>query len=246
MKFFVFLKKNIPNFFTLCNLLLGLFSIVATVEGYPVWAGAFILLAAAFDFLDGLMARLLKAYSDIGKQLDSLADLISFGVAPAFIVFSFLKSVLLISHIEADDITISNLLILAIPFLLVIFSALRLAKFNIDDRQTTDFIGLPTPANALFFAWLPIMLSQYNMAAFFVVLNLKNLLIVTLVHSFLMVSPLPFFSLKFKNLAWRENQWRYIFLILSLAIIVWLKYYSIPFVIWLYIVFALIRYFFKK
>lgn len=142
--------------------------------------------------------------------------------------------------------TMVNIIILVAPFMLVVFSAIRLAKFNIDERQSTDFIGLPTPANALFFAWLPIMLSQYNMAAFFVVLNLKNLLIVTLVHSFLMISPLPFFSLKFNSLAWKNNQWRYIFLILSLAIIVWLKYYSIPFVVWLYIVFALIRYFLKK
>lgn len=142
--------------------------------------------------------------------------------------------------------TIRNIIILMVPFVLVVFSAIRLAKFNIDERQTTDFIGLPTPANALFFAWLPIMLSQYKMAVFFVVLNEKNLLIVTLIHSFLMVSSLPFFSLKFKNFSWSENKWRYMFLILSLIIIFLLKYYSIPFVIWLYIVFAIIRYFINK
>ncbi|MCX7862904.1 MAG: CDP-alcohol phosphatidyltransferase family protein [Bacteroidales bacterium] len=242
MFFLQLIKKNIPNFLTLCNLLLGLFSIVASVEGYPVWAGVFIIIAAIFDFLDGLAARLLHAYSAIGKQLDSLADLVSFGIAPAFIIFSLLKSVLLISHIEHDDFTISNVFVLSVPFILVLFSALRLARFNVDERQTTEFIGLPTPANALFFAWLPIILSNYNMFAFFIILNIKTLVIITLLHSILMVSPFPFFSLKIKSLKWSDNQWRYVFLLLCIVMIVFFNVYSVPIIIWTYILFAIIKY----
>lgn len=244
MKLFIRIKNSIPNFLTLMNLFSGCLSILATVEGYPVWSGVFIFIAAGFDFLDGFAARLLHATSSIGKELDSLADLISFGLAPSFIVFGFLKSVLLINHIENDDFTMSTLLILASPFLIVLFSALRLAKFNIDERQTIEFIGLPTPANAIFFAWLPILLSSYDLTSFFIILNLKSLIIVTIIHSFLLVSPFPLFSLKIKSLHWKGNQIRYIFIAATILLILFLKSYSVPFIIWLYILTGIIRYFF--
>ncbi len=246
MNFFIQIKNNIPNTITSLNLLSGIFSIVATFEGYPVWAGALILLAAFFDFIDGFSARLLNARSEIGKQLDSLADLVSFGLAPAVIVYSFFKTVLLIANLEADDMIFSNLLILSIPFLITLFSAIRLAKFTIDSRQETEFIGLPTPANAIFFACLPIILSQYDLKAFFVILNLKALIIVVLIHSFLLVSPLPLFSLKIKSLSWKSNEYRYIFLIITIMMIIWLKYYAIPLIIWLYVLFGIVRYFVAK
>jgi len=245
MKLFISIKNSIPNFLTLMNLFSGCLSIVATVEGYPVWAGIFIFIAAGFDFFDGFAARLLKATSSIGKELDSLADLISFGLAPSFIVFGFLKSVLLINHIEHDDFTLTNMLILASPFLIALFSSLRLAKFNIDERQTTEFIGMPTPANAIFFAWLPILLSSYDLTSFFVILNLKSLIVVTILHSLLLVSPFPLFSLKIKSLKWKGNQIRYIFLGVAVFLIIFLKLYSVPFIIWLYILTGIIRYFFS-
>jgi CDP-diacylglycerol--serine O-phosphatidyltransferase len=223
-------------------MLSGCLSILATVEGYPVWAGIFIMVAAGFDFLDGFAARLLKAVSSIGKELDSLADLISFGLAPSFIVYSFMKSILLLNHIENTDITKYNLIILLCPFLIVLFSALRLAKFNIDEKQKTEFIGLPTPANAVFFAWLPIMLSNYNLALFFIILNLKTLLTVVIIHSLLLVSPLPLFSLKMKSLKWKGNEVRYIYLVMAIAVIALLKMESIPILIWLYIITGVVVY----
>ncbi|NMD00313.1 MAG: CDP-diacylglycerol--serine O-phosphatidyltransferase [Bacteroidales bacterium] len=242
MKLFISIKNSIPNFLTLMNLFSGCLSILATVEGYPIWSGVFIFIAAGFDFLDGFVARLLKATSSIGKELDSLADLISFGLAPAFIVFGFLKSVLLINHIESDDFSWVNIFILASPFLIALFSALRLAKFNIDERQTSEFIGLPTPANAIFFAWLPIILSSYDLTAFFIILNLKSLIFVTILHSFLLVSPFPMFSLKIKSFHWKGNQIRYIFIAATIILILFLKLYSVPFIIWLYILTGIIRY----
>lgn len=246
MKLFINIKNSIPNFLTLMNLFSGCLSIVATIEGYPVWSGIFIFIAACFDFFDGFAARLLKATSSIGKELDSLADLISFGLAPSFIVFGLLKSVLLINHIESDDFTWSTILILASPFLITLFSALRLAIFNIDERQTTEFIGLPTPANAIFFAWLPILLSSYDLRSFFLILNLKSLVVVTILHSLLLVSPFPLFSLKIKSFKWQGNQIRYIFLGTTLLLIAILKWYCVPFIIWLYIVIGIIRYFSVK
>jgi len=243
MKIFKNIKNSIPNFLTLMNLFSGCLSILATIEGYPVWSGVFIFVAAVFDFFDGFAARLLKATSSIGKELDSLADLISFGLAPSFIVFGFLKSVLLINHIEMTDFTLSNIFILSSPFLIVLFSALRLAKFNIDERQATEFIGLPTPANAIFFAWLPILLSKYDLTAFFLVLNLKALIIVTIIHSLMLVSPFPLFSLKIKSLKWGKNKIRYVFLIISIFLVIALKMYSVPVIIWLYMLIGAIRYF---
>lgn len=243
MKFLKILKNNIPNFLTLMNLLSGCLSILATIEGYSVWSGIFIFVAVFFDFFDGFSARLLKATSSIGKELDSLADLISFGLAPSFIVFTFLKSYLLINHIEISDFTLSKILILSSPFLIVLFSAVRLAKFNIDERQSNDFIGLPTPANAIFFAWLPILLSKYDLTAFFLILNLKNLIVMTIIHSLMLVSPFPLFSLKIQSLEWNKNKIRYIFLIISILIVIILKMYSVPIIIWTYMLIGIIRYF---
>lgn len=246
MKLFISIKNSIPNFLTLMNLFSGCLSIVATIEGYPVWSGIFIFVAAGFDFFDGFVARLLKATSSIGKELDSLADLISFGLAPSFIVFGFLKSVLLINHIENDDFTWSNTMILATPFLITLFSALRLAIFNIDERQTTEFIGMPTPANAIFFAWLPLILRNYDIPSFFLILNLKSIIIITILHSLLLVSPFPLFSLKIKSLKWKDNQIRYVFLVAAILLIAFLKMYSVPFIIWFYILTGVIRYFLAK
>lgn len=215
------IKKNIPNFITSLNIASGTLSIIFAFEGLITIAAYLILLAAIFDFLDGLTARLLNAYSELGKQLDSLADLISFGVAPSIIVYHIMKSTLLIDKLYVNNIETDKLVYLFAVLLIPIFSALRLAKFNIDTNQVSSFIGFPTPANALFFAAIPIISSQNPFDPFlFLVYNKNVLLGIILVSSLLLVSPIPMFSFKFKNLKFKENILRFTFLILILLIII--------------------------
>jgi CDP-diacylglycerol--serine O-phosphatidyltransferase len=168
-----------------------------------IGAFVFIAFAAVFDFFDGFAARLLKAYSNIGAELDSLADVISFGMAPGCIVYIYLE------QYPVD-------LPYALPFiafLIPVFSALRLAKFNIDTRQTTSFLGLPVPANALFWSsFIPSIQPFTDLHPFFFLLLLLVLLVV---FSLLMVSELPMFSLKFKNFRWKGNEWSYGLLLFS-------------------------------
>lgn len=195
------MKKHIPNFITCLNLFSGcVASYLAFKSNYE---GAFIaiLLAAVFDFLDGFAARLLKAYSAMGKELDSLADMISFGLAPGAIVFSLLT--------ESG----TNEWLPFAGFLIPVFSGLRLAKFNIDDRQTSSFLGLPVPANAIFWAGIVYSFSP------FLTNNTWFFLILIGVFCFLLVSEIPMFSLKFKNVSWRDNQNQYFFLIGCVAIL---------------------------
>ena len=149
--------KHIPNSITCCNLLSGCISIALMCNGYAIAAGVMIFIAAVFDFCDGFAARLLKAYSPLGAQLDSLSDVISFGVAPSFIIYHYLNQV-----VSLDIMGFNIFPFMA--FFLAVFAALRLAKFNIDDRQTTSFIGLPTPAMGIFVAALPFVLRNESLA----------------------------------------------------------------------------------
>lgn len=208
------IKKHIPNTITCCNLLSGCVAAVYAFEGVYPLAFAFIIAGAVFDFFDGLSARALKVSSPIGKELDSLADVITFGFAPATMVFSWLR--------ECADAYLDMLVAFAMPFaafLLVAFSALRLAKFNVDERQTSSFVGLPTPANALF--WGALVIGSHDAIVeqpygWVLVLGL------VLLFSWLLVAEIPMFSLKFKNLSWESNRIIYIFLLVSLALlIVW-------------------------
>jgi len=197
------ITKYIPNTITCLNLFSGCISCVMAFQGEYLYAALFIYLASIFDFLDGMTASLLKAYSDMGKELDSLSDIISFGMAPGIILFSWLQTI-------APE---SNSFLPYIAFLIPIFSALRLAKFNIDTRQESSFIGLPTPANAILIASL-ISLNQSSYLSN-LLSNVWIIIALILVLSFLLISKLPMFSLKFKNLTWSDNKTRYIFLILS-------------------------------
>lgn len=204
--------KYIPNTLTLINLLLGCLSVVASFEGNLLFAGYLILLAAVFDFLDGFAARLLKAYSPLGKELDSLSDLVSFGVAPSVIVFHLLRDSLALTP---DQGFIDGQVILAVPFLIAVFSALRLAIFNIDTQQTTSFIGLPTPANAIFIVGVMLGLnSSYKL--WFEVLTASPMAIIAmvLVLSALLVSPIPMFSLKIKKGDSVKGLWMQILLVI--------------------------------
>ena len=220
------IKKHIPNALTCCNLLSGCVGVVAAFEGDLVLSTYMIWLAAIFDFFDGFAARLLKVSSPIGGELDSLADMLTFGFLPAAMVFELLQQ---------------NELPLWIPYLAFViaaFSALRLAKFNVDTRQTTSFIGLPTPANALFISSFPLILNHSELPLQFIS-SPWFLLVCSFLLSFLLVAELPLFALKFKNFSWQENKLKYVFLITSVVLIFLLKFVAIPLIIILYVLLSL-------
>ena len=224
------IKKNIPNLITLGNLTCGLLSIVLGLEGNLALAGVFIFYGAILDFFDGLAARLLKVSSEIGKQLDSMADMVTFGVAPGILMYQ------LISMTNENQLGISyELTIALIAFLIPIFSAIRLAKFNIDTRQTTSFIGLPTPASAIFIASLTIIGKNFS---------LELLIISTIILSLLLVAELPLFSLKInkgENLKSQLNIIRILFLISCVILLFVFYFVSIPFIVILYIFLSIIN-----
>ena len=219
------LSSYIPNIITCCNLTAGSLAVIMALRGTFEQAAIFILIAAVCDFLDGLSARLLHAYSDMGKELDSLSDLISFGLAPGLMVYALLNDYLLLPY--------GNLEYLAyIALLIPVAGGIRLAKFNVDDRQTTSFIGLPIPANALFWIggcfadtrdWHPVII-----------------LALIVLFSYLMVSNLPMFSLKASNLSWSNNKLRYILVITSLGLVFWLGLTGLAGAIIAYILLSLI------
>jgi CDP-diacylglycerol--serine O-phosphatidyltransferase len=236
-------KQHIPNTITILNLLSGLISLTLTFKGNYVGASLFIFLAAIFDFLDGNAARMLKAYSEMGKQLDSLADVVSFGVAPGIMVFQMISVQCGGSCNLFEQLHITPYFAMLIP----VCSALRLAKFNIDLRQEVNFIGLPTPANAIFFASIPLVLyvqpEMFSLIHFdFLVTffsNTRVLAILALFFSYLLISDFKVFSMKFKNLAWAGNQLRYVLLILSVILFILLSLDAIPIIILAYILISI-------
>lgn len=204
--------RNIPNAITSCNLFCGCIASYMAFQGDFRMAMLFIILGAVFDFFDGMSSRLLKVSSPIGKELDSLADNITFGLAPSAAVFSLFKEVDIPDFMSgiADFIPYT-------AFIISVFSALRLAKFNLDERQTTSFIGMPTPANALFWSSLAICVHEGDSLQW---INALYLFLLVLVMSILLVSELPMFSLKFKELSWKTNKIKYIFLLVSISLLV--------------------------
>ncbi len=209
------ITRHIPNALTCLNLFSGCVASVMAFEARYDMALLFIAISALFDFLDGLAARVLHAYSDIGKDLDSLSDDVSFGVAPSLIVFSLFKEMHYPAYMAS---VVAWLPYLA--FLIAVFSALRLAKFNNDTRQTSSFIGLPVPANALFWGSLVAGFHPFLINAMF---HPLYLLILVCLFSWLLVSEIPMFSLKFKNLSWKDNKVSFCFLILSACLLVLLQ-----------------------
>lgn len=213
-------EKYIPNTITILNLTCGVLGIIASLRGYWHFAFYLMLAAAVFDFLDGMSARLLGAYSEIGKQLDSLADMVSFGILPGIIMFELLENSY--DHPMYRTWFVFSSSIFA--FLIPAFSGLRLAKFNIDTRQTNSFIGLPTPANALFIGAYSIVLHAifncHCMLANRILGSWITLAFISVLFSALLVSEIPLFSLKFKNLKWKDNKVRFIFLLFSALTII--------------------------
>jgi len=211
------MKKHIPNTITSLNLISGFIAIILASGGDLVSASWLIMAAMVFDFLDGLSARLLKAYSDIGKELDSLADIVSFGVAPAVIIYKFLNnSVFSDPPPQSDHIhNIGLVILLIIPAIMPVFAALRLAIFNLDTSQTTSFKGLPTPANAIAVISL-VIAGHYSGSSFITSLTgspvFMTMLTVTL--SLLMVSRIRLFSLTISDLKFKGNKGRYLMVLL--------------------------------
>lgn len=223
------ITRHIPNALTCMNLFSGCIACVMAFHANFEMAMLFIVIGAVFDFFDGLAARLLHAYSNIGKDLDSLADDVSFGVAPALIVFSLFKEINYPDYLSF----LANWLPYA-AFLIAIFSALRLAKFNNDTRQTTSFIGLPVPANALF--WASLIAGCKPIASYHPLLTLA----LVCLFSWLLVSEIPMFSLKFKNLSWKENKIAFIFVIISAILLITLKIAGFAAVIVWYILLSIL------
>ena len=231
---------TVPNCITLCNLLCGIGSIICSLVYNDLQlAFALVVASAVFDFCDGFAARLLKQYSAVGVQLDSLADMVSFGVAPA-IAMSVLCGQMP-SAFGLND-TWSEVLCY-IPLVVALLSALRLAKFNIDDSQKEEFEGLPTPASAILLLSLAALCERYAL-----MVDMEWLVLISVIVAMLLVSPVRMFSLKFHEwgLGSTDNKIRYGFLIVSCLLICLLRLYAIPLIIVLYIVVSAIRWMFTK
>jgi CDP-diacylglycerol--serine O-phosphatidyltransferase len=213
------MKKHIPNFLTCCNLLCGCFGIVFVLEGRGVPAAYFVWVAGIFDFFDGFVARMLKVSSPIGKELDSLADVVSFGLLPALVMYTMIK-----------DSAPGTLLPYA-GFMIAVFSALRLAIFNVDETQSDSFRGLNTPANTIFITSLPLLRETVGDWLY----QPWVLISITVVFSLLMVSSLEIFAFKFKNFSWTDNKLRFTFLMLSVLLLAILQVAALPLIILLYI-----------
>lgn len=226
-------KKHLPNAITCANLFSGCIGIVFAFQDNLLVASYAIFLAAIFDFFDGFASRVLNSYSFIGKDLDSLADMVSFGFLPSAILYELFLKAPQIEHV-------SNYLCY-LAFSITVFSALRLAKFNNDTRQSDSFIGLPTPANAIFIASLPLIIQQYEMLDKYI-LNPYVLTVLILVMCTLLVSELPLMSLKFKNRDFNKNIFRYLLLLFSAILILFFKFVAVPVVIFIYITLSLIQF----
>jgi len=222
------IKSHIPNTLTLLNLLSGVIGIIWVINGNILSGAYFIIIAAIFDFFDGFAARILDVQSEIGKQLDSLADLVSFGVLPGMVLFQ-LCSV--------------NSTIEWLPYFTLIvplFSAVRLAKFNLDTRQSDQFIGLPTPANSLFLSTLPFFAIKWPMVGTWLT-SPFFLILIAWVFSILLLTEIPLIALKFKSFDFSRNIYRYALLLIGLLLILCFGLAGIPLVILTYIGLSIIQ-----
>ena len=245
------MKSYIPNFLTLLNVLSGCIATVFAVLNHLEWAALFVFIGIFFDFFDGLAARALNVQSEIGIQLDSLADVITSGLVPGVVMFQLLNMSQtggwnMPFSSEATDTmmwyggkvnTISF-----IGFAITMASAYRLAKFNVDENQVSSFVGLPTPANALLILSLPMILLYHNNEVLNnIILNPWFLVILTVLSSYLLNSPIKLFALKFKNWSFKDNVIRYLFIIGSLVLLLTLRFLAIPVIVFAYILMSLIN-----
>ncbi len=238
------MKKHIPNFITLLNLFSGCIAVLFAVNGVFEMTAFFVFLGIIFDFFDGFAARLLNVKSELGLQLDSMADMVTSGLVPGVVMFKLLEmsfsgrwssDIHIANGSFLNDLKISSFIPL-LGFIVTLGSGYRLAKFNIDENQTESFIGLPTPANALLIISLPLILMYHNndvLNAF--ILNQWFLLAVTFLSAFLLNCKLELFALKFKSWNFKDNIIRYIFIIICLVLLATLKFLAVPAIIIFYI-----------
>ncbi|RTE53458.1 phosphatidylserine synthase [Arenibacter aquaticus] len=245
------MKRHIPNFITLLNVLCGCIATVFAVLNKLELAATFVFLGIFFDFFDGLAARLLDVKSELGLQLDSLADMITSGLVPGIVMFQLLS----MSYsggwnigLHSDTVvgTGSNMLGLPIlpffGFLITLGSAYRLAKFNLDENQVSSFMGLPTPANALLILSFPLILLYHNNDFLnTLILNKWFLIGTTLLSTYLLNARIPLFALKFKNWGFRDNALRYVFIVVSLVLLLTMKFMAIPAIIAIYVISSLVN-----
>jgi len=280
------IKKHIPNAITCGNLICGSLAIVQVFQGNLVWAACLVGIALVLDFFDGFTARMLKVASPIGKDLDSLADMVTFGVVPGMVMYRLISNwtnfFVGVTTDQPNDIGgkpnfsfefsgVNMEAFFCSPYLkyagliIIVFSAIRLAKFNNDTRQSDSFIGLPTPANAMIICSIPLIGMQLNESVSQIPNQFQTedpgniyayadlspvgphwLVLGSIVLSFLLVAEIPLFALKFKNFSWADNKLVYCFLIVSVALFVSLKFVAIPLVILLYILASIVNNIFLK
>jgi CDP-diacylglycerol---serine O-phosphatidyltransferase len=219
------IKNHIPNFLTCSNLVCGCFGVVFCLEGRAIPAAYFVWASAFFDFFDGFAARQLKVNSPIGKELDSLADVISFGLLPALVMYKMIGQ------------STTHLWLPYLGFMIAVFSALRLAIFNVDETQRESFKGLNTPANTLFITSLPLLSDRVGDWLY----QDWLLAIITIVFSLLMVSPIQFFAFKFKNFSWNDNKAKFTFVGISVLLLAIFQVEAIPLIILFYILSSFIN-----
>lgn len=248
------IKKHIPNAITCGNLFCGCLAIVCAFNGNLVWSAYLVGIAAILDFFDGFAARLLKVGGEMGKQLDSLADMVTFGVVPGVVMFHLIqKSIGYEKFISMGGVPEDSIRTDIAPFLpyvafvITIFSCIRLAKFNIDTRQTDSFIGVPTPANTILICSFPLINYFQEQYPFFLLIeNPWFLIFLSFLMSYLLIAELPLFALKFKNFGWPDNKIRYSFLIISVILLILFQFIAIPFIIFLYIILSVLNTIFNK
>jgi len=227
---------------TLGNLFSGIIAVFYAVFGDFTMVALFVSIGIGLDFFDGFIARLLKVQGALGKQLDSLADVVTSGIVPGIVMFQMLLHATTKSEIEAVFSQGTVELLPFVGFLIALASAYRLAKFNIDTRQTESFIGLPVPANTLWIVSLPLIL-EYNNAEF--VKNLlenKNVLLgLTVLSAYLLNAEIHLFALKFKTFSWKENAFKYLFLLVAILLLSTVKFMAVPLIVFLYVLVSVVQ-----
>ena len=231
----------VPNLLTMLNLICGVVAIYFAFTAEIKTALFLMLFGGLFDFFDGFAARLLKVSGELGKQLDSLADLITFGLLPGVMIFALQRELILEANSGFEHLSVLQWIYLVSPILIPVFSALRLAKFNIDTRQTNSFIGVPTPANAFFLASLAYTFFYSGGIISEWLANSWIILAITITFSLLLVSNLSMFALKFKSFGWKGNELRYVFLIMSLTLLITLNIQGFMAIILLYLLLSIVN-----
>ena len=239
------IKRHIPNLLTLGNLLCGTIATIFAIKGDFVGVAVLVVLGIVFDFFDGFVARMLGVQGELGKQLDSLADMVTSGVVPGMVMLQLLVNALDVDaagYFGIDTYGATGSSLPYVGLLLTLGACYRLANFNIDTRQSDSFIGLPTPAMALFVISLP-LIAEFGKQQFFIdlIMNQYFLFAVTVVLTFLMNAEIPLFALKFKTFGFKENSLKYIFLALCILLLAVLKFVAVPLIILIYVAFSVVN-----